>query len=60
VEAIRAATLHNAEVLGIDNTQGTIEIGKVANLVVLNENPLDDILNIENVKFVIKNGKIIN
>jgi len=60
MEAIRAATMYNAEILGIENTQGSIEAGKVANLVILKENPLIDIHNIEKVKFVIKNGKIIN
>jgi len=58
--AIKAATIFNAEVLGIDNTQGSIEVGKIANLVVLSDNPLIDIHHIENVKLVIKNGKIIN
>jgi len=59
-DAIKSATIYNAEVLGIENTQGTIEVGKIANLVVLKGNPLVDIFNIEKVKFVIKNGIIIN
>lgn len=59
-DAIKSATIYNAEVLGIENTQGTIEVGKIANIVVLNGNPLEDIFNIEKVKFVIKNGIIIN
>lgn len=40
LEIIRAATLHAAELLGIDNETGTIENGKRADLVVLHENPL--------------------
>jgi len=60
IDAIRAATIYNAEMLGIENTHGTIGIGMVANLVVLDENPLNNIYNIEKVNFVIKNGRIIN
>lgn len=60
IDALRSATIYNCEVLGIDNTHGTIESGKTANLVVLTENPLINISNIEKVKFVLKNGIIIN
>lgn len=60
IDALRAATIINAEVLGINNTQGSIKVGKLANLVVLTDNPLININNIEKVKFVLKNGIIIN
>lgn len=59
IEALRAATINNAEILGIDGTHGTIEVGKIADIVVLKNNPLEDINYIEQVSMVIKNGKII-
>ncbi|RBP63598.1 amidohydrolase family protein [Brevibacterium sanguinis] len=40
LEVIRAATLHGAELLGIDSEVGSIEVGKVADLVVASENPV--------------------
>lgn len=40
LEVIRAATLHSAELLGIDHEVGSVEIGKVADLVIVEENPL--------------------
>ncbi|WP_148782510.1 amidohydrolase family protein [Aquimarina intermedia] len=56
IEAIKAATLNNAKVIGIDNMYGSISEGKVANLLVLSENPLDEIENIRTVVSVFKNG----
>lgn len=59
-EALQAATINNAEILGIEKTNGTIEVGKTANLVALKKNPLKNIHNIERVFMVIKDGIIIN
>jgi len=42
LEVLRAATLHGAEALGIDDTTGSVEVGKAADLVVIGENPLAD------------------
>lgn len=58
IDAIIAATLNGAKVLHIDNTHGTVSVGKIANLLLLNENPLENIENIELVYFVIKDGRI--
>jgi len=41
LEVIRSATLSGAEVLGIDNDTGSVEIGKLADLIVLDQNPLE-------------------
>ena len=57
LEAIRAATIHGAEYLGLGNDLGSIEPGKLADFVVLNMNPLDDIRHSENVFMVVKNGR---
>ncbi len=56
IDAIKAATLNNAKVIGIEDMYGSISEGKVANLVVLSENPLEKIQNIRNVLSVFKNG----
>ncbi len=58
-EALQAATIINAEMLGEENNIGTIENGKIANLVILNANPLEDIRNTKKIDFVLKRGKIV-
>lgn len=59
IDAIRAATIVNAAELGEEKNIGTIEKGKLANLVILNTNPLEDIKNTKDIKFVIKRGKVV-
>jgi Tol biopolymer transport system component/imidazolonepropionase-like amidohydrolase len=54
-EALRAATVNSAELLNLD--AGTIEAGKLADIVLVQGNPLDDIENANNVKQVIFNGR---
>jgi imidazolonepropionase-like amidohydrolase len=56
-EAITAATLHGAMATGVADTHGTIAPGKVADLVVLRDNPLDDISAVRSVVAVFKGGK---
>ena len=58
MEALVAGSKHGAEVIGVDNILGTIEPGKFADMLVLENNPLDDIGNIRNIDLVIQNGKI--
>lgn len=55
-EALRAATRHGAEMLGISADIGSIEVGKLADLVVLNSNPMEDIRASEDIAFVIRSG----
>ncbi|MBM1104509.1 amidohydrolase family protein [Aurantibacter crassamenti] len=57
IDAIRAATLNNAMVIGIDKTHGSISIDKQADLVILTKNPLENIENLRSVKMVYKDGK---
>jgi Tol biopolymer transport system component/imidazolonepropionase-like amidohydrolase len=57
-EALRCATLYGAWELGMDKDLGTIEAGKLADLVVMDKNPLDKIENSDSVRYVVKNGHI--
>ncbi|HIF22903.1 MAG TPA: hypothetical protein EYQ27_13600 [Gemmatimonadetes bacterium] len=55
-EAIRTATIIPAEAMGLDAETGTLEIGKQADIAILDENPLLDIGNIRTVSAVMTNG----
>ena len=57
-DALRCATLFGAEYLGIDHLLGSLEPGKLADLVVLDRDPLADITNSNSVLFVMKNGEM--
>lgn len=56
MQVITAATKYGAEVCGIADEVGTIEVGKKADILVIKGNPLEDLTNIKNVAFVIKDG----
>jgi imidazolonepropionase-like amidohydrolase len=56
LEAIQAATLVPARVMGVEKQVGTVETGKRADLILLDANPLDDIHNIRTVRYVVANG----
>ena len=56
MEAIQAATIVPARVMGLDQEVGTIEVGKRADVILLDANPLESIHNIRSVKYVITNG----
>ena len=57
LEALRAATIGPAEYLGRLDQLGTIEVGKFADLVLLDANPLDDIRATSNIRAVFVNGR---
>jgi imidazolonepropionase-like amidohydrolase len=61
MEAIVTATKNGAEMLRIDDITGTLEADKFADILVLDENPLDDIknLNSDNMKMIMKEGKFV-
>ena len=58
LEVIRSATLSGAEAIGFAQDLGSIEAGKLADLVILNANPLEDIHNTNSVRLVMKNGQL--
>ncbi|MBA2301605.1 MAG: amidohydrolase family protein, partial [Acidobacteria bacterium] len=57
-EVLRAATIDGARIIGFDQDLGSLEAGKLADLVVLDRNPLDDIRNTNTVRYVMKNGEL--
>ena len=58
-EVLRAATLSNATLMGVDDRIGSIEAGKLADLVAVEGNPLDDLHALQQVVFVMKGGAIV-
>ncbi len=58
VEALRAATIDGARIIGIDEDLGSIESGKLADLVILNKNPLEDIRNSTAIYQVMQDGRL--
>ena len=60
LDIIRIATLHGAKFLGKENQLGSIQEGKLADMVLLDANPLEDINNAKKVYLVIKNGSVID
>ncbi len=57
--AIQSATINAADLMGWADQIGAIEPGKFADIIAVNGNPLDDIKQLENVKFVMKGGQVV-
>ena len=60
MEALQTATLNPARYLGKEKDLGTIETGKLADLVLLDANPLDDISNTRKIRAVILDGRYLS
>ena len=59
LDAIRSATLAAAELLGWADRVGSLEPGKLADIIAVRGNPLDDIRALEQVAFVMKDGEVV-
>jgi cytosine/adenosine deaminase-related metal-dependent hydrolase len=60
VEAIKMATHNNASYIGILDKVGTVESGKIADLLIVKGNPAENISDTRNIEYVIKGGKLVN
>ena len=56
--AIQSATKVAAELLGIEDVLGTIEVGKTADIIAVKGDPIKDISSLQDVVFVMKNGVV--
>ena len=57
-DAIKAATVHGAELIGRDKDLGTIETGKIADIIAVGADPIADITALQHVSFVMKDGQV--
>jgi len=57
-EALKAATINGAEYIGMSHQIGSLEKGKLADIIVLDKNPLDNIQNTESIIYTIINGEV--
>jgi imidazolonepropionase-like amidohydrolase len=59
LQALQTATINPARFLGREDTQGTVEVGKRADLILLAANPLADIRNVAQIEDVVVRGKLV-
>ena len=57
-DALRIATIKGCEALGLDKDLGTLEVGKIADILIMNNNPLENLRNTNTLTHVVKNGVV--
>jgi len=60
MEALKTATINPARSLGFDNHIGSLKPGKLADLIVMDKNPLENIRNTESIRYTMVNGRLYN
>ena len=60
LDVLRVATLESAKAIGLDSEIGSLKAGKFADLVVMDNNPLDDIAHTNSISRVMVNGTLYN
>ncbi|MDH7447184.1 amidohydrolase family protein [Aquimarina sp. 2201CG14-23] len=60
IDIIKASTINAAKGFGLDTKIGSITEGKLADLVILNKNPIEDLQNLNTINEVIKSGKVLD
>ncbi|WP_334057792.1 amidohydrolase family protein [Polaribacter sp. P097] len=60
MNALKATTILGAKSIGLDGDIGSLEVGKMADFIILDKNPLDDIRNTNTIYQVMKNGRLYN
>ena len=58
METLKTATINAAEYIGAGDDIGSLEVGKMADLIVLSKNPLEDIENTQSIEMVMINGRL--
>jgi imidazolonepropionase-like amidohydrolase/Tol biopolymer transport system component len=60
LEVLKSATINGAEYIGLQKDIGSLKVGKLADLIVLDKNPLDNIQNSNSVKYTMVNGRLFD
>lgn len=59
LEVLRAATINSAELMGVGNRIGSLEAGRLADIIAVEGNPLDDVKALRKIRFVMKDGVVV-
>jgi adenine deaminase len=60
MEALQAATINGAEYIGAGDDIGSLKVGKMADLIILDKNPLEDIRHTESIRYTMVNGRLFD